>query len=137
MLGARNCRRSGSAGKKHLPVDAFLWKKRSGNSGLRFNETEQMLALPDCVAFKIRSLKSWCVFFPPFVPPSLHADLILRWDCPWRSTASALPLRAARPRSVRVLQSQLDKEKRIPYQLLVLLTARAGSSCSACSRDAH
>lgn len=43
-------------------------------------------------------------FSPPsgitLVPPSLHADLILRWDCPWRSTAPALPLRAVVPSSL-------------------------------------
>lgn len=40
-------------------MDAFLWKiKSSGNSDLRFNDTEGRLMLSDYAAFEIKSLKS-------------------------------------------------------------------------------
>lgn len=60
----RNCPRSRPAGKKHLPMDTFLWRNVPGNSGLRFGKMEQMLMLPDCVAFKIKSFKKAISFLP-------------------------------------------------------------------------
>lgn len=35
-------------------MDAFLWEYGSGNSDLRFNDTEENLMLPDYVAFEIK-----------------------------------------------------------------------------------
>lgn len=45
-------------------MDALLWKiKSSGNSDLRFNDTEGRLMLSDYAAFEIKSLKSFFFSF--------------------------------------------------------------------------
>lgn len=64
LLGARNCQKSKSAGQKHLPMNASLWKQSTGNSDLGFHETENLMH-PDYAAFEIESFKSWffCLFF--------------------------------------------------------------------------
>lgn len=65
LLTVKSCQRSRPPGTKHLPMDTFLWRNSPGNSHLRFGKMEQILLLPDCVAFKIKSSEK---LFPPSLP---------------------------------------------------------------------